>query len=264
MQILLRKWNDKFYVWKDATYKNGNFYCNGCRINENYIIAVKDDERKDHVVCANCGQVIKNTPESIEEHFASQEAQRNCFKCSHLRKGNVEHIKADFTKNEYGKFVVTESYNAQLKCGRSWYNSPDIDSSATKELCIFYQCRNAGVKPIKDVFTQYPGLFDKHITVDALNAHKFEHEHYANGYFEYDLKCRNTVKACVNELGIVDHFIVKHRGYRFIAYYSAKYDKLFFCNDGSSYDEEMPYHMSESKYNQAKAKISALYKEEED
>jgi hypothetical protein len=262
MKILLRKYDNEYYVWKDAVYKEGNFFIDDCLIYQTNILAIKDDNRKDSVICAYCGKVIKNDPEEIEKHFTEQEAQRDCFKCTYLRKQNFDSKEATFTKTENGKFVVKETYHADLKCGVSWYGYPPIDSNDAKRICIFYKCRNAGVMPIKDIFTQYDDPFNKNITVDLLQEKKFVAESYANGFFEYDLKCRNTIKACVNELGIVDHFIIKHRGYKFMTYYSAKYDKLFFSENRRDYQEDIPSGMSQAKYDQAKAKISALYKEE--
>lgn len=260
MKVLLRRSGDKYYVWEDAVYKNSEFYVDGCLVYLANILAVKDDNRKDSVVCAYCGEVIKNTPEEIEKHFAAQEAKRDCFKCQHLRKYNSESKDATYTKDEHGRFIVTETYHANLKCTIGWYDYPDIDAAKAKRDCIFHRCRNAGVAQIKDVFTEYDNPFDTSITVDLLLEKKFEPEGYNRGYFEYDLKSRNTVKACVNEVGVVDHFVIKHRNSRYAVYYSAKYDKLFFTN-GRDYDERIPSAISQTKYEQAKAKIAALYKE---
>ena len=262
MKILLRRYGEEYYVWKDAVYEAGQFKVDGGAIYMVNILAIKDDNRKDSVICAYCGKVIKNDPEAIEAHFAEQEAQRDCFKCSSLRKYSYTSEHATFEKDADGKYIVKETYIADLRCSQNWYNGPKIDTDDAKKICLFYKCRNTGVHPIKDIFTQYENPFDKNLTVDMLRSKKFEHEGYAGGFFEYDLKCRNTVKACVNELGIVNHFIIKHRGYRWVAFYSAKYDKLFFANNGRDYDEEIPSGMSMAKYEQAKAKISGLFKEE--
>lgn len=266
MKVLLRQYDGKYYVWKDAVYEGGWFVVTNndgrkCRLNQNSIIAVKDDDRSKYAVCGNCGEMIKNDPASIEAHFAAKEAQRDCFKCGKLRKGATQIISVDATEADDGDFVVKETYKADLRCGQTYWDRPKINSEAAKAICQFYACRRAGVKQFEDVFTKYPNLFDKHITVDVLNAKKFVCDGKFNYHFEYDMKLRNTLKACVNELGIVDHFIVKCRGYRYKVYYSAKYDKLFFV-DTSDYDERMPSEMSENKFNQVKAKISALYKEE--
>ena len=262
MKILLRRFDEKHYVWKESVYRDGYF-----RVEDNIpvynteILAIKDDDRKDYVRCLNCGELVKNNPESIEAHFTAQEAKRDCFKCSSLRKYSYENIKADISRSESGRLVIHETYEAELKCGQTWHNLPSIDSDEVKKICLHYRCRNMGVAPINDIFIQYPDMFDKCITVDVLNANKFEYDGHRIGYFEYDMKCRNSIKACVNELGIVDHFVIKYRHYRYTAYYSAKYDMLFFYENGN-YSTRIPNNISETKYNQAKAKISALYKEE--
>jgi Zn ribbon nucleic-acid-binding protein len=262
MKILLRKYGSKYYVWKDAEYSHGDFYVEDYRIFPKDILAVKDDNRKDSVMCGNCGEIIKNNPEAIEAHFAAKEAERDCFKCGSLRKSYYKSMEAEVTKNEDGTLTVKETYNAKLTCNNTWYNQPSIDTDAAKRICTFYRCRNTGVMPIKDIFTQYDNPFDKSITVDVLQAKNLVAESYNREFFEYDLKCRNTVKACVNELGIVDHFVIKHRNSRFEVFYSAKYDKLFFCLNGRDYTEDVPDSISQTKYDQAKAKISALFKEE--
>lgn len=270
MKVLLRQLDEKkYYVWMDAVYENGRFrivYEDGYKQNiaDSDILAIKDDNRSEYVICNNCGTMIHNDPESIEAHFAEQEAQRNCFKCGSLKRSRIRSVSAEIANNSDGTLKVTETYNAELRCGQSYWSSPMINTDAAKDICVYYRCRKRGVHPIEDIFTKYPDLFNKHITVDVLNAKKYlpDAGGMSNGYFEYDMKLRNTLKACVNKLGIVDHFVVKCRSYKYNVYYSAKYDKLFFA-DYRAYSEHLPDCMSEAKYNQIHAKISALYKEEE-
>lgn len=267
MKILIRQLNQGTnYVWKDAFYKDGEFYIgpedNKTIIFHTNILAVQDDNRKDSVICNNCGAVIKNNPEAIEAHFKAIEEKRNCFECRNLRRITQKSVKSEFTEMNDGTYNVTETYIAKLKCGNGYWNYPDITSEGAKKICDFYRCRNNGVRPIKDIFTAHPDPFDKQITVDTLVEKNFTYDRYDRGFFEYDLKCRNTVKACVNELGIVDHFIVMHRNNRWIAYYSDKYDELFFTENGRDYCLDLPYGISMAKYGQAKAKIASLYKEE--
>lgn len=271
MKILLRQLDDKhYYVWMDAIYKNGHFEIKdkewgGLTIYQSEILATKDDDRSEYVICNNCGAMIKNDPESIEAHFAASEKNRNCFICPSLRRNKIKMVNEEMTDNPDGTIKVVETYNADLRCGQVYWNSLSVNSEEVKRYCLYYRCRNRGVSPIEDVFTKYPNLFDKNITVDVLNAKKFVPDEggMKNDHFEYDMKLRNTLKACVNKLGIVDHFIVKCRSYKYHAYYSAKYDKLFFSSARGNYTESLPDYMSEAKYNQVKAKISALYKEEE-
>lgn len=270
MKILIRKYDDQqYYVWKDASYKSNKFYVDyegygECSINRTNILAIKDDNRSEYVICHHCGTMIHNDPESIEAHFVEMEANKDCFQCSSLRKHRVKTSKAEVVENIDGEFNVVETYKADLRCGQSYWNPPQINSEEAKNYCVHYRCRRVGVKPIEDIFTKYPGLFDKYVSVDVLQEKKCAYDGYFDGFFEYDLKHRNTIKACVNELGIINHFIIKVRSHKYIAFYSAKYDKLFFATSNRrDYDESMPYYMTDNQYNKAKEKISALYKEEE-
>ena len=262
MEVLLRKYGDEYYVWKEANYSKGNFvFADGdSKINQTSIIAIKNDNRKDFVECAHCGEVIHNDPESIEAHFAAQEAKRDCLHCSELSYSNINNIGIQYVKNDDGTYTRTATDKVNLYCGRySWDRSP-IDSPAADKKCKYTQCRRQGAREISDVFIKYPDLFDKQATVDTLNESNSVYEEYRNGFFIYDLKCHNAVKAYVNPLGIISHFTISFRTNTMKAFYSAKYDKLFF-DTWSDYSEDAPCDISDNRYNQAKAKISALYKE---
>lgn len=267
MKVLLRKYCNNYYVWKDAVYKEGCFVFTGDNVSEAKIkpasvIAVKDDDRSKYVVCSNCGKMIKNDPESIEAHFNAVEAKKDCIRCTHLTKRNVQTVNIDAVETDNnGNFTIKQTYTADLFCGLAYWNKPKINSEGAKSICRFFECRRRGVKEIEDTFTKYPGLFDKYIAVDALIANGFLCDGYTQDCFEYDMRLRNTLKACVNELGIVDHFVLTYRSRRCRVYYSAKYDKLFFECAGD-YEEECPFDIAVTKYNAVKAKISALYKEE--
>lgn len=263
MKILLRKLGDKYYVWKDARWEDYAYYITvdgyECEISQKEIIAVEDDTRDGYVACANCGKLIKNDPESIEAHFAEEEAKKDCFKCGYLRVRDKTNLGSDYKRNENGEFVVTESFTASLQCSVGyWYK--DIDSEDAKNECIYKKCRKCGVVPIDDIFVKYPGVFEKFLTVDTLIAKKCESEGLRGGHFEYDLKCRNTLKACVNEMGVVDHFRLYYRNHSCSLYYSDKYNRLFTASCGQ-YSEEAPYGVPDAKMEQIRDKIVALYKE---
>lgn len=263
MEVLLRKYGDEYYVWKEAFYKQKKFFIanTNVRIEQTNILSIRNDNRKDFVECRQCGELVHNDPESIEAHFAEQEAKRDCFSCNSLKINNKSIISTQYEKSESGNYIATEKSTVILACGETYWNRPDIDSEAAINICKFTACRRAGVGAISDVFIEYPDLFDKQATVDTLNEKNSTYEEYEYGFFVYDLKCHGAVKACVNQLGIIDHFVIKFRGYNMTAFYSAKYDKLFFDSSYYRYSEEAPYEISDNRYNQAKAKISALYKE---
>lgn len=259
MKVLIRKWDNKYYVWKTATWKNGEYYVDGCRLEQFNILSIKEDDRCKYVRCSYCGTYIKDDPKSIEEHFVESESKKDCFKCRNLRTYGVTNPTKSYEKNANGTYRQTVVSDVNLHCGNV-YPSQDINAVNLSRYCAFYHCRRSGVKKVSDILIEYPDPFNKQITVDLLKAKGFEYERYHNGYFEYDLKMRNTLKACVNELGIVDHFIVKHRGYSFLAYYSEKYDELFYVESGKYIMRDEDY-VSESKHSASKGKISSLYKE---
>lgn len=271
MRILLRKCNDKFYVWKDAIYGNGNYFIKeegkpNVIVAQTNILAVDEDDRVGYVKCANCGAIIKNDPESIEAHFAEQEAKRNCLACEDMaHTGDEKDVAVQYTKNEDGTYHFVKECNTKLGCSyNSYFNYVDINSEHVTERCKYFQCRRKGMSEIDDVFVKYPGIFNKQITIDWLVKNGFTNKGY-NGdrYKEWyvDLGMRGRVLfAIVNEFGIVDHFDIHHRYERWTAYYSEKYDKLFFVN-GSKYTDVMPDNLSQTKYNNAKKIIAKLYKE---
>lgn len=262
MEVLLREFGEEYYVWKEATYNKGEFALadDSSKINQINILAIRNDNRNDFVECAHCGEIIHNDPKSIEAHFAAQEAKRDCFHCSELSYSNIGNINVQYIKNDDEIYTRTAMDKVKLYCGKYSWNRSLIDSPAADATCKYTQCRRKGVKEISDIFAKYPDLFDKQATVDALNEKNSTYEGYSRGFFVYDLKCHNAVKAYVNPLGIINHFTISFRTHTMIAFYSAKYDEIFFKN-GEEYSENVPYDISDTRYNQAKAKISALYKE---
>ena len=120
MRILLRKHDNKFYVWHDATYVDGRYYLveDGKKTNLVYqtnILAVDGDDRANYVTCIHCGATIKNDPESIEAHFAEQEAKRNCLSCDDMMHyGDEKNVAVQYTKNEDGTYHFTKEFNTKL------------------------------------------------------------------------------------------------------------------------------------------------------
>ena len=270
MRILLRKHENKFYVWKDATYVDGQYYLtdeNGTttsRMPQTNILAINEDDRANYVKCNHCGATIKNDPESIEAHFAEREAKRNCLACNEMvHYGDEKNAAVQYTKNEDGTYHFTKTCDTKLGCRySSYYKYNDIDSEEAKNNCQYFRCRRLGVSKIDDVFIKYPGIFNKQITIDCLAKNGFVNKRYwGNGEWAVDLGLRgNVLSAVVNELGIVNRFYINHRYEQFTAYYSEKYNKLFF-ESGTGYTDEMPYNISQAKYNSAKKVIAQLYKE---
>jgi Zn ribbon nucleic-acid-binding protein len=265
MKILLRNYDGKYYVWKDARWENGSYFLIGSgmhdqRIYMNNIIAIKEDDRIGYVRCNNCGELIKNTPEDIEAHFALKEKEKDCLKCGYVRLyGDKYNKKIVYTKNDDNTYSITETYDSALGCSAGYWTHKLGDSGAERD-CIHTKCRRYGVSEINDIFIKYDNPFDKHITVDFLREKKFVCEGYIGDHWEYDLKCRGSLKACVNELGIVDKFKVYSRGYEYYAYYSARHNKLFF-DDGYKYSDHHDDYVGASKHDMILTKLSKLFEE---
>ena len=265
MQVLLRKCDNKYYVWKNAVYEDDTYYIvdssgDKYEVKQRDIVATKDDPRVGYVVCQHCGELIKNDPESIEAHYAAKEAEKNCIKCIYLHASKDRQVlDATSKKNDDGTYTVTQTFVAGLYCKVGYWQKP-IESQEADKDCVYYKCRRSGVGIIDDTFVKYPGVFEKFITSDVLLNKKFEYVQYKNGYFEYDCKCRGTLRACVNEMGVVDHFRLYYRYNEYDLYYSEKYDRLFVVIYGR-YREIIPSGIPDKKMEQIKEKIAALYKE---
>lgn len=263
MKILLRHYQGNYYVWKDAKWE-GVFYKlldndEAC-FYETEVLAVKDDNRIGYVQCNYCGELIENNPEAIEAHYAKSEAKKDCLKCEYLAPyGRKQDVTKTYVDNGDGTYSIKEEYKTPLACTLGYYTE-DINSENAKKNCQYTRCRRKGVKPIKDTFIKYPGLFNKQITADTLKAKKYEFERYSNGMYEYDLKMRGTVKACVNEMGIVDHFMLYIRGWAYTFYYSDTYNKLFFY-DYHKYNDDTSDYLTSAKEAKILEKITQLYEE---
>lgn len=263
MKVLLREYEGKHYVWKDAQYSADGYYVltdNADEIWEFQILAVTEDERSGYVRCKYCKELVKNDPESIEKHYTDMEAKKDCLSCEYLRNyGSASKISKTYTKNEDGTYDIHDVYRTILGCRRN-YTTYELDSEEANRRCKFNECRRQGMESIDDAFLKYPGLFEKQITVDMLKAKGFKYEQRINGYYEYDLKMRGTVKANVNELGIVEHFTFYKSGWAYRFYYSDKYKKLFFLS-WNKYCEYTRDWVTQTKEEQIITKLSKLYEE---
>ena len=257
MKVLLQRYGNKFYVWKDAEFENGYFMIDGFQKCETEVVAVKDTEGVQYVICNYCGEKIPDNPESIERHFAEKEAKKDCFTCNQCAPMNLSNKKVLVVKNDDDTYAVTETCtSSSLQCKQSWR---DLDHPSTQRQCLFNQCRRNGTSPHGSILMKYPDLFETQITNDLLLKKKYEYSHDWDYSFMYDLKCRKTLFAMVNEVGIVECFMLDYQYRRTIFFYSAKYNKLFYSNNGN-YREGKPSWVTQTKYDQIKARIEGLYK----
>lgn len=257
MRILLRKHNNEEYVWKDAIFKDEHYYLNNEneRVYETEIVSV-DGAKKGYVICNNCGAIIEDDLEKIKAHYLERENSQDCTSCTKLKyESNKGNLKRTLEKYDNGKYHVVEDFVSSLYCGMCYGNVPVSEAA---NACTFFKCRKAGVRKPDNIFSKYPEVFDSVITSDVLIGKKFRFDNHDGRFFLYDMKSRGTIKACVNNLGIVECFRVSSNGNLVYFYYSEKYDKMFY-NNGSAYREGHPYWFKETKFEEAKAKIKALY-----
>lgn len=255
MKVLLREWENEPYVWKEAEWDGEHYNVEGCYAYPTDILATDGSDHQNYVMCKFCGAKIPNNPESIEKHFAEKEAMRDCLKCKNVAPYSEMSVDSVYTPNGDGTYSATRTSTVMLKCRRSY---TEISKAYTG--CQYTQCRKLGVSTYGDILMNFPDMFDTLITVDALKEKGYQYVDGGHNGFHYDLKCRGTLFAVVNEYGIVDRYVCTYRNYRYTFYYSSKYNKLFFDHSGS-YDESKPYSISDTKYEQVKAKIASLYKE---
>jgi len=264
MKILLRRWGSEFFVWKEATF-NKAFFVENQSVKMSNIISIDNDTRNEYVICSNCGEMIRNTPNDIENHFVKAESECSCQKCNWLRIGNKTNNQLSYTKQSDGQYCVSETYTSKLWCSQySMSNRHELDESKASGYCLYARCRKAGVKSITDVFTTYPHLFDIAITTDQLIDKKWSYDGVKpygtpDAYFTYNGHLRDSLYAIVNEAGIVNYFVAKHNRRESYFVYSAIYDKIFTLECGEYY-EGLPSNFSDNKSENIYKKIRALYK----
>ena len=194
MRILLRKDNKgNRYVWHEAIYDNERYYLvehgiKGECVWETRIAAVEDHIKSNYVKCRRCGELIENTPEKIEEHYREREASRNCTNCIYLTFNKSNTPNRTLVKKDNGQYEITETFTSEIYCNSNYYRKR-MDEVDYNRQCVFHYCRKDGVRPLSDVFANYPGAFDSAITVDALTKKKYKLDVYNGEYFIYDMRC---------------------------------------------------------------------------
>lgn len=261
MRALLRSCNGEQYVWKKVEMKNADTFSveGGQEVCQTGIISISRDNRKKFVRCSICGEIIRNTPEAINAHKDRASTSATCFGCPYFRERNSKQLSAKYTLQEDGSYIVNAKKSVELVCGNSW-SCPDINSQKAREVCKFRDCARAEMRAIEDAFTKYPGLFDDMITVDRVLENGFtERIECASGAVHYKLKARNHITAVVNNLNIVDYFIIVYRSHQVNVMYSKKYNKLFLIRGGVYVEYVRSTYMPDSALESIKEKIANLY-----
>jgi hypothetical protein len=237
MQILLRNYKDKEYVWMQAKYDKGKFVVDGINQNETNVVSIINDNRKNYVQCSNCGKVFRKRDHKFKTHKEDAKSSKVCLTCPHVICSNNRTITQKYIANEDGTYVRKIEQRVDLQCSSGYlWTYPSIDSITAIEGCKLRQCGDATEKEIEDTFTQYPGIFDDIITVDKILDFGYVGiPDRGISYTLYDLNIADSVCAYVNKLGIVDKFFLCLDDYTADIWYSKKYKEIFTCDKEGHY-----------------------------
>ena len=263
MKILLRNFNNEVYVWKDAKYSKNGFVVDDTTVYETNVVSIHKDNRNQYVRCSACGEIFRKGSAKWEKHKQPITDASKCFTCKYLRTHNAKANGTKYKALADGKYEQIVKYTTELVCCVGWKNNP-IDSDKARESCALNACRNAEERPISDIFSNMPGVFDDIITVDKILKAGYNERNEYPHESRYRLKARNTIFAYVNNANILDHFAVEYRYNRWTVYYSKKYHKLFTYTSGpygQIYKEWRPstYDMPANTSENILKKIASLY-----
>lgn len=256
MKALLVTHNNSQYEWKDVTW-DGAFKLNdGTIIKETNIISIDDDNRTNLVKCSVCGRVFKKNTKEFAKHKLACTTSESCFTCSKLKQDRLNSIKCSFNLQPDGTYIRKTNDQVRLLCTANYWNRCDINSEQAREQCIYKRCENATAEPINDFFTENPGVFDELITIDRLLERDAKIDKRYVTTTAYRLKAKNKIIALLNDINVVDRFLVTYDRDEYVIRYSKKYDKLYGCG-GNKYTEWIPY--DHEVYERIKKKIAELY-----
>lgn len=262
MKLLLRKFGDECYVWKNAEMKNETiFIVDGKEVKQANVVSIYRDNRNKFVKCPACGTILKNTDEEIKEHRLKGTTSATCFGCPNLGESGSKTKSCKYVLQNDGKYIATIKKETNLICRRSWYYNYNINSQEARANCIYKGCIGATMESIKDVFTEYPGIFDDIITVDRILDDGFkDREQKRDGTAWYTLKGRDNIIAIVNAINIVDCFMVSRYNNNWTVVYSKKYNEFYGIQNGkyrkwNPTEDVMPHETLQ----RIKSKIVSLY-----
>ena len=222
------------------------------------IVAVDGELKSLFVICGCCGTIIPNTQEERDKHTSAASSSESCLKCSSLttRKNTIDSVKR--TKNDDGTYKVEEVSTCTLQCG--YYRNVNIEDPRARTSCKYRGCTADKLYTISNIHIDNPGAFDKFATVDALDAKQWTFERRISGQYYFKARKRFTLRAVVNNIGIIDRFIYSYNSNDYGFVYSHKYGKIFWKRNGEFYDN-IPYadNATEAKILSV---VSELYKGE--
>lgn len=261
MKVLMRSFENKPYVWKEATRsEDGAYIVNGKRVEETSIVSVADMEKTKYVKCSNCGGIIPNRKRAIEAHKNISCSWKSCLSCRNLAEKNIKSKNNSYKLNDDGTFSRTDKANVTLCCNCSYYHRYDIMSDEARKSCRYAGCKNATFVPVNGFFDKHPDAFDDMITVDKIIDAGFTTKYsLRDGSVNYQLKAKNTIVAKVNAMNIVECFGISYRNDNCTVVYSKALNKLFTFSNVTYQEFTGLWHMPASTVENIKKKISSLY-----
>lgn len=261
MKVLMRRFEEKPYVWKEATRsEDGAYIVNGKRVEETSIVSVADMGKTKYVKCSNCGEIIPNRKRAIEAHKNISCSWKSCLSCRNLSEKNIKSENKSYKLNDDGTFSRTDKANVTLWCNCSYYHRYDIMLNEARKSCRYAGCKNATFVPVNGFFDKHPDAFDDMITVDRIIDAGFTTKYsLRDGSVNYQLKAKNTIVAKVNAMNIVEYFAISYRNDSCTVVYSKALNKLFTFGNGTYQEFTGLWHMPASTVENIKKKISSLY-----
>jgi hypothetical protein len=263
MKILIREYQGEQFVWEQAKYNGKRFVVrNNEEINEDNVVSILNDNRKNYVKCSSCGELVPKNGNAFAKHKAESCGINPCIGCRKFKVDYMGSPKSQYIKNADGTYTQKSKGNVKLLCNYQTYKNAPLDHPEVIARCSKRQCANAHGKEIVDTFTTYPGLFDEILTVDKLlDDENVTRAYYGDRWSEYRLSQEIDLRALVNGLGIIDRFYYDIEFESNTIYYSKKYKKLFVydCSGECSKYTEFTENSS-NYYEEIKQCIERLYK----
>jgi hypothetical protein len=260
MKILLREHNGGEYVWRTAKYNGKNFVVDGNEVLEFNIVSIINDNRKNYVRCSSCGKIFPKNGNKFELHQATAKNIQTCFGCKNLRYQEISHATDKIICNKDGTYTRRFETTCNLVCRRSAFLSYNADSPEAIDACNLRQCHNGYGQDIHDIFTNYPGLFDDIITVDKIIANGYESRDINISNIEYNLSTELEIRAVVNNLGIVDRFVLySETEWGYGVWYSKRYNMLFSGDCNGKYVEFSDHNIPSDQLIDIKKYLAKLY-----
>lgn len=230
---------------------------NGFQVYESNYFAIKNDIRNKFVRCRGCGEIIDNTPESIEEH---SKKMLNCLKCKNLIEVAQESLNKEYEKSPDDTYIRSDRSIVKLYCGPSW-NKVNISSEKIEHRCVYRACKEKGVESSAGFFAKYPDAFKTLVTVDALDD-TWTFNSKAGSDLVYKFGGKQRLWAMANAKGVLYRFELNYYDATYYFMYSNTYSKIIWDINGEWRDEK-PSDMSDRMASTVEKVIKKLYEENE-